>query len=143
VYVAHVALGYKQTADRYQLLVNKTLYEKTLASGFGVAHFLLDASEEQQFKGTILVYSLLAGEKSSSLKTLSNICEPYLYNNFKEQVEMPMQEIVVVLLRLGLVVEDHTKDDTFISALPDEKAIAALQQRWLALMLKQSIWSVC
>ena len=67
VYVARVALGYKQTADRYQLLVNKTLYEKTLASGFGVAHFLLDASEEQQFKGAILVYSLLlAGGKSSS-----------------------------------------------------------------------------
>jgi hypothetical protein len=31
-----------------QLLVNKTLYEKTLASGFGSVYFLLDASEQQQ-----------------------------------------------------------------------------------------------
>lgn len=31
-----------------QLLVNQTLYEKTLASGFGSIHFLLDASEQQQ-----------------------------------------------------------------------------------------------
>jgi hypothetical protein len=31
-----------------QLLVNKTLYEKTLASGFGSVHFLLDASQQQQ-----------------------------------------------------------------------------------------------
>ncbi|GMH03970.1 hypothetical protein Nepgr_005809 [Nepenthes gracilis] len=47
IYVSRVALGYKQTRDRYQLLVNQTLYEKTLASGFGSVHFLLDASEQQ------------------------------------------------------------------------------------------------
>jgi len=33
-----------------QLLVNKTLNEKTLASGFGSVHFLLDASEQQQVR---------------------------------------------------------------------------------------------
>ncbi|KAF2602249.1 hypothetical protein F2Q70_00024285 [Brassica cretica] len=48
IYATRVVLGYKQTWDRYQLLVNKTLYEKTLASGFGSVHFLLDASEQQQ-----------------------------------------------------------------------------------------------
>jgi len=32
----------------FQLLVNQTLYEKTLASGFGSVYFLLDASEQQQ-----------------------------------------------------------------------------------------------
>ena len=31
-----------------QLLVNRTLYEKSLASGFGTVHFIVDASEEQQ-----------------------------------------------------------------------------------------------
>lgn len=35
---------------RLQLLVNRTLYEKTLASGFGSVHFLLDASEQQQVR---------------------------------------------------------------------------------------------
>uniref|UniRef100_A0A453QAE5 Uncharacterized protein n=1 Tax=Aegilops tauschii subsp. strangulata TaxID=200361 RepID=A0A453QAE5_AEGTS len=48
ILVFRVTLGYKQTRDRYQLLVNKTLYEKTLASGFGSVYFLLDASEQQQ-----------------------------------------------------------------------------------------------
>ncbi|KAL9323257.1 hypothetical protein ACSQ67_011310 [Phaseolus vulgaris] len=50
IYGSRVVLGYKQTWDRYQLLVNKTLYEKTLASGFGSVHFLLDASEQQQVR---------------------------------------------------------------------------------------------
>jgi hypothetical protein len=105
IYVTRVTLGYKQTADRYQLLVNKTLYEKTLASGFGVVHFLLDASEDQLFKGVILVYTLMLFDgrsKSMSTQKIANLCERYLYSNFKEQVEMPMQEIMGTLLRLGL-----------------------------------------
>jgi hypothetical protein len=47
-------------------LVNKTLYEKTLASGFGSVHFLLDASEQQQVRHCF-IYSTL----SSAVITLS------------------------------------------------------------------------
>lgn len=145
IYVTRVTLGYKQTADRYQLLVNKALYEKTLASGFGVVHFLLDASEDQLFKGAILVYTLLLLEgrsQSMSNREIAKLCERYLYNNFKEQVEMPMHEIMGILVRLGLVEEDSTDSCTYVSALPDGKAVAALKQQWLSLISKQSIWSV-
>lgn len=41
-----------------QLLVNKTLYEKTLASGFGSVHFLLDASEQQQVRSFLSCFPL-------------------------------------------------------------------------------------
>ena len=145
IYVTRVTLGYKNTSDCYQLLVNKTLYEKTLASGFGVVHFLLDASEDQLFKGAILVYTLIHLEgrsKSMSTQEIATLCERYLYNNFKDQVEMPMQEIMRTFLRLGLVVEDSTKSGSYISALPDGKAIAKLKKQWLALISQQSIWSV-
>ncbi|XP_021897198.1 uncharacterized protein LOC110814140 isoform X3 [Carica papaya] len=71
IYVTRVALGYKQTWDRYQLLVNKTLYEKTLAGGFGSVHFLLDASQQQQYKEAILMYAvLLKGEKNQDVTKL-------------------------------------------------------------------------
>ncbi|EPS61221.1 hypothetical protein M569_13578, partial [Genlisea aurea] len=50
VYVTRVLLGYKQTRDRYELLVNRTLNERSVASGFGCIHFLLDASEQQQVR---------------------------------------------------------------------------------------------
>ncbi|XP_022149396.1 uncharacterized protein LOC111017815 isoform X2 [Momordica charantia] len=63
IYITRVVLGYKQTWDRYQLLVNRTLYEKTLASGFGSVHFLLDASEQQQYKEAILAYVILLKEE--------------------------------------------------------------------------------
>jgi hypothetical protein len=155
VYVTRVALGYKQTYDRYQLLVNRTLYEKTLASGFGVVHFLMDASEEQQFKGAILVYSLLFIEgkaQSMSIQDIAKVCERYLYKHFREQVEMPMHEIVQMLLKLGLVVQDKgmssnlgtqgREEDIRISVVPDGQALGALKEQWLALMSKQSIWNV-
>ncbi|CAK9877543.1 unnamed protein product [Sphagnum jensenii] len=155
VYVTRVALGYKQTYDRYQLLVNRTLYEKTLASGFGVVHFLMDASEEQQFKGAILVYSLLFIEgksQSMSIQDIAKVCERYLYKHFREQVEMPMHEIVQMLLKLGLVVQDkgmssnlgtqEREEDIRISLVPDGQALGALKEQWLTLMSKQSIWNV-
>ncbi|XP_059649869.1 uncharacterized protein LOC132295584 isoform X1 [Cornus florida] len=66
IYMTRVALGYKQTWDRYQLLVNRILYEKTLASGFGSVHFLMDASEQQQVRNSsILCVSLFQTNKGA------------------------------------------------------------------------------
>lgn len=42
-----------------QLLVNKTLYEKTVASGFGSIHFLLDASEQQLVSNLNIFFILI------------------------------------------------------------------------------------
>jgi len=42
-----------------------------------------------------------------------------------------IQEIIDFLLRLGLVIRDQTNKDT-ISALPDDKEMAALQQAVVA-----------
>ncbi|VAI00065.1 unnamed protein product [Triticum turgidum subsp. durum] len=74
ILVFRVTLGYKQTRDRYQLLVNKTLYEKTLASGFGSVYFLLDASEQQQYKEALLAYAMLLGRNKCLLAQASEIC---------------------------------------------------------------------
>eukprot|EP00250_Pteridium_aquilinum_P013352 c21287_g1_i1 orf=119-2398(+) len=75
VYITRVALGYKQTFDRYQLLVNKTLYEKTLASGFGAAQFLVDASEQQQFKECVLAFAILMQTKSTKVESRESLAK--------------------------------------------------------------------
>ncbi|KAG2720782.1 hypothetical protein I3760_02G050800 [Carya illinoinensis] len=89
IYVTRVALGYKQTWDRYQLLVNKTLYEKTLASGFGSVHFLLDASEQQQYKEAILAYAILLRAEKGQVpccRSIGDKCERFMYDAFKVKV---------------------------------------------------------
>ncbi|XP_010661543.1 uncharacterized protein LOC100254125 isoform X2 [Vitis vinifera] len=137
IYVTRVALGYKQTWDRYQLLVNRTLYEKTLASGFGSVHFLLDASEQQQYKEAILAYAiLLKAEKGQATcrKSLGDECERFMYNVFKQKVEMPVDKAADTLLRLGLVTETPINGRMGLQAVPCPKACQALKQRWNSLL---------
>ncbi|PWA72383.1 hypothetical protein CTI12_AA270210 [Artemisia annua] len=89
LYASRIVLGYKQTWDRYQLLVNRTLYEKTLASGFGSVHFLLDASEQQQYKEAILAYAILLkaeGTQATFAESAQDQCERFMYDAFRKKV---------------------------------------------------------
>ncbi|CAL1398812.1 unnamed protein product [Linum trigynum] len=146
VSVSRVVLGYKQTWDRYQLLVNRTLYEKTLASGFGSVHFLLDASEQQQYKEAILSYAILLKAKSGQatcIRSVGEECERFVYNAFAVKVEMPVEKAVKTLLRLGLIAEspgsqpDGTSNK--VEAVPCREAYEALKQRWNELLASHDI----
>lgn len=132
-----MALGYKQTWDRYQLLVNKTLYEKTLASGFGSVHFLLDASEQQQYKEAILAYAILLKaetKQASCTEYVKDKCERFMYDMFKEQVEMPVGKAIDTLVRLGLVTTKIVDDKVRLQAIPCLMAYAVLKQRWNSIL---------
>ncbi|CAN1293104.1 hypothetical protein LINPERPRIM_LOCUS21896, partial [Linum perenne] len=144
VYVTRVVLGYKQTWDRYQLLVNRTLYEKTLASGFGSVHFLLDASEQQQYKEAILSYAILLKAKNGQgtcMKSVGDECERFIYDAFRVKVEMPVEKAVKTLLRLGLATETYGSeaDGTRrkVKAIPCGKVYEVLKQRWIELLGSQ------
>nr|XP_023917388.1 uncharacterized protein LOC112028927 isoform X2 [Quercus suber] len=137
IYVTRVALGYKQTWDRYQLLVNKTLYEKTLASGFGSVHFLLDASEQQQYKEAILAYAILLKAENGQVtcrRRVGDKCERFMYDAFKIKVEMPIDKAINTLLRLGLVTETPIDGSNRLQAVPCPKAYEALKELWNSLL---------
>ncbi|EEC79827.1 hypothetical protein OsI_21283 [Oryza sativa Indica Group] len=151
ILVFRVALGYKQTRDRYQLLVNKTLYEKTLASGFGSVYFLLDASEQQQlfqkgfslnecfvqYKEALLAYGMLLCRKKyqvSSRVSIRDTCEQFMYEKFKAKIEMPIDKAMETLLRLGLVIELPTDGGSRVIALPCSDAYEILKSRWDSLL---------
>ncbi|XP_050380735.1 uncharacterized protein LOC126797979 isoform X2 [Argentina anserina] len=137
IYISRVVLGYKQTWDRYQLLVNKTLYEKTLASGFGSVHFLLDASEQQQYKEAILAYAILLRAergKLTSCKSVGDKCERFMYDVFKVKVEMPIDKAIATLIRLGLAAETSTDGRTTLQAISCSSAYYSLKQRWNSLL---------
>ncbi|KAL2487654.1 hypothetical protein Fot_40946 [Forsythia ovata] len=137
IYVTRVLLGYKQTRDRYQLLVNKTLYEKTVASGFGSIHFLLDASEQQQYKEAILAYAILLKAESSQVtdtRTIRDKCERFIYNVFQGKVEMPVDKAIKTLVRLGLVIEKVVDEQIVLQAIPCRRACVILQNSWNSLL---------
>ncbi|OEL18812.1 hypothetical protein BAE44_0020170 [Dichanthelium oligosanthes] len=137
ILVFRVALGYKQTRDRYQLLVNKTLYEKTLASGFGSVYFLLDASEQQQYKEALLAYAMLLCRKKyqvSSRASIRDTCEQFMYEKFKAKIEMPIDKAMETLLRLGLVIELPSNGGSSVIGLPCSEAYEILRSRWESLL---------
>jgi hypothetical protein len=137
IYATRVVLGYKQTWDRYQLLVNKTLYEKTLASGFGSVHFLLDASEQQQYKEAILTYAIIlqAGKNQNmSYKGVGDRCERFMYDTFKIKVEMRVEKAISTLVRLGLVTETLVDSNTKLQAVPCPQAYISLKELWSSLL---------
>ncbi|XP_044494773.1 uncharacterized protein LOC123217730 isoform X2 [Mangifera indica] len=137
LYITRVVLGYKQTRDRYELLVNKTLYEKTLASGFGSVHFLLDASEQQLYKEAILTYAILLNEETCQgicHQTVGNKCEKFMYDVLEVKVEMPIEKAVKLLVRLGMVSEISIDGRYQLQATPCSKAYEALKERWNGLL---------
>lgn len=137
ILVFRVALGYKQTRDRYQLLVNKTLYEKTLASGFGSVYFLLDASEQQQYKEALLAYAMLLCRKKyevSSRASIRDACEQFMHEKFEAKIEMPIDKAMETLLRLGLVIELPTDGGSSVIGLPCSEAYRILKSRWDGLL---------
>ncbi|CAL9058082.1 unnamed protein product [Musa banksii] len=141
IYLSRVVLGYKQTWDRYQLLVNRTLYEKTLASGFGSVHFLVDASEQQQFKEAVLVYAILLHPETYQISCRKNIkdsCEKFMYDRFKEKIEMPVDKAVDTLMRLGLMSEISVQGNIALKVLPFSEAFETLRKRWTELLESKS-----
>nr|XP_043639324.1 uncharacterized protein LOC122610397 [Erigeron canadensis] len=130
---SRIILGYKQTWDRYELLVNRTLYEKTLASGFGSVHFLLDASEQQQYKEAILAYAILlkAGSMQATFAdSAQDQCERFMYDVFRKKVEMPIDKAVNTLMRLDLVIEKEVGERVGLLPVPCSEAYTILKQRW-------------
>lgn len=133
IYISRIILGYKQTWDRYQLLVNRTLYEKTLASGFGSVHFLLDASEQQQYKEAILAYGILLKAGSTQATFADNAqdqCERFMYDVFGKKVEMPIDKAVNTLMRLDLVIEKEVGGRIGLLPIPCSEAYTILKRRW-------------
>ncbi|XP_038897961.1 uncharacterized protein LOC120085822 isoform X2 [Benincasa hispida] len=132
IYITRVVLGYKQTWDR-------TLYEKTIASGFGSVHFLLDASEQQQYKEAILAYAILLKEENGEArcgKSIGDKCERFLYEVLKVKVEMAIDNAIETLSRLGLVTQTEAEADGRIrvQAVGCGKAYEALRQYWNTLL---------
>eukprot|EP00898_Chlorokybus_atmophyticus_P006564 jgi/Chlat1/6909/Chrsp52S06585 len=143
-------LEFKRSWDRYQLFNNRTLYEKTVASSFGVVHVLVDASEDQQFKLVVTAYCmLLQAEHALSAQELAWRCETFLAEAFLENVTFTECEPVEALLRLGLAelvpvvngdangVDEYTHIPEWekkYRALPLARARTQLQSHWMRLL---------
>ncbi|WVZ82976.1 hypothetical protein U9M48_030174 [Paspalum notatum var. saurae] len=107
ILVFRVALGYKQTRDRYQ------------------------------YKEALLAYAMLLCIKKYQVSSRANIkdaCEQFMYEKFKAKIEMPIEKAMETLVRLGLVIELPTYGGPSVIGLPCSEAYETLKRRWDSLL---------
>ncbi|KAL0452883.1 UNVERIFIED_CONTAM: hypothetical protein Slati_1266400 [Sesamum latifolium] len=70
----------------------------------------------------------------TSTRTIGDKCETFIYNVFKEKVEMPVDKAIDTLMRLGLVIKKAVDGEIILQAMPCSRACIILRDRWNSLI---------
>jgi hypothetical protein len=88
---------YKNTKEKHQARLMKTLYFHNLDNNAGVFDFLVNEAEEEECKETILAYYFLLAERNAS-------GQPFTMEELDDRIEEWMQE------KFGIVMDFEVKD---------------------------------
>ena len=101
---------YKNRKIQFMKQLAENLYFKNLDNNSGVFHNLIDAAEEEECKETILAYyHLLMSGKEMTAAELDKSIENWFEMKFSCAIDFEVQDAINKLIRLGLVVENHSK----------------------------------
>jgi hypothetical protein len=119
--------GYVNKKNNFQKMLTDSLYFKNLGNNGGVFHSLIDASEEEEMKETMLAYSfLLQNNQPTSAEVLDQQIESWFEQEFKCPLDFDVKDALAKLQHIGLAVE-HTNHWT---VLPMEKALKRVDEIW-------------
>lgn len=112
---------------RYSKMLSDSLYFKNLGNNSGAFYSLLNSSEEEILKETILAYSFL--HKSPHFLTaleLDNQIESWFRNNLNTSLDFDVTDALSKLKNIGLGIEKEGKWEV----IPVEKAIIRIDELW-------------
>jgi hypothetical protein len=119
--------GYQNKKNNFQKMLTDSLYFKNLGNNGGVFHSLIDASEEEEMKETMLAYSfLLQNNQPISTEVLDQQIESWFEKEFKCHLDFDVKDALAKLQHIGLA-EEHTNHWT---VLPMEKALKRVDEIW-------------
>jgi hypothetical protein len=133
--VALAGYGYKQwysyqvTKQTYSKQLTESLYFQTLDNNAGVLTRLIDESEEQECRETLLAYYFLwkhAPAEGWSTEQLDDYVEIWLESQTQLKVDFEIGDAVAKLERLGIV----EKDGERYRARPIAGALETLDHTW-------------
>ncbi len=126
-FIMRQRLKYEAQTLRYQKQLADTVYFRNLANNAGVLDLLIGAGEEQDAKEAYLAYSTLRREARALTKSeIDGLCERFLRERFKLEIDFEVQDALGKLERLGLVSHDG---ETY-SASPPAEALIKLDAAW-------------
>lgn len=112
---------------RYSKMLSDSLYFKNLGNNSGAFYSLLNSSEEEVLKETILAYAFLhRSENPLTAQELDNQIESWFKTTFQVDLDFDVKDALLKLKNIGLGVETNGK----WKVIPLEKALIQIDELW-------------
>ena len=122
---------YKNTKEKHQAKLMKTLYFHNLDNNAGVFDFLVHEAEEEECKELILAYYFLLAEKNRdglpfTLEELDNRIEEWMFRKYGIQMDFEVDDAVRKLEEKGILEEKDGRYSVPLIA----RSLEALDKMW-------------
>ncbi len=126
---ARQAMGFLNQKQRYMVIMAQNLYFHTMADNRGVILKIASRGAEEDVKEEMLLYSVLAKEKSTrtDLPSIDLAIENYLTRTFGVKIDFEIDDALDRLIRDGIVIE---KPDGSFVTLPPAEAAKHIDAKW-------------
>jgi hypothetical protein len=119
--------GYVNKKNNFKKMLTDSLYFKNLGNNGGVFHTLLDASEEEEMKESMLAYAFLWKNQSpTTAEHLDQQIESWFQTEFNCALDFDVQDALLKLQHIGLAHEKHN----MWTVLPIEEALKRVDEIW-------------
>ena len=112
---------------KYSKMLSDSLYFKNLGNNSGAFYSLLNSSEEEELKETILAYAFLNQTKSPlTAEELDNQIESWFKTKLNTDLDFDVEDALYKLKNIGLGKESNGKWEV----IPLDKALARVDEIW-------------
>lgn len=126
---ARQAVAFMNQKQKYMVVMARNLYFHSMADNRGVILKIAARGAEEDIKEEVLLYSVLAKEKSTraDLPAIDNAIEQYLIRTFGMAVDFEIEDALDRLIKDGIVTE--AADGTLVT-LPPQEAAQQIDTKW-------------
>lgn len=118
---------YKNKINDFHRMLTDSLYFKNLGNNSGVFHTLIDSSEEEEIKESILAYCfLLENSEPVNAEILDKKIEEWFLSEFNMDIDFEVDDALSKLKKIGLA----TEVNGLWSVLPVDDALKCVDNLW-------------
>jgi hypothetical protein len=112
---------------RYSKMLSDSLYFKNVGNNSGAFYSLLNSSEEEEFKETILAYAFLNRSKNPlTAEELDNQIESWFKVKLNTDLDFDVEDALLKLKNIGLGIETNGKWEV----IPIHQALVRIDELW-------------
>jgi hypothetical protein len=127
VYLFRQYKEYTNKINDFHRMLTDSLYFKNLGNNSGVFHSLIDSSEEEEIKESILAYCfLLNHSEPMKAEDLDQEIEQWFLSEFNTAIDFEVDDALSKLKRIGLASEQ----DALWTVLPINDALMCIDNLW-------------